>query len=230
PVPGPAALPVITAVIPARNEADMLPACLPSLLGQDYQGTFKVIVVDDESTDGTAKVAAEAGAEAASRELVVVAARPAPQGWAGKVWAMSEGVRAVGQDTEYILFTDADIAYRPGTLTALAQATAGGRFAIVSQMALLRTGPRWEKLLIPAFVYFFAQLYPFPRVSRARSKTAAAAGGCMLIRPEALATAAGLAEIRGARIDAVALGKLLNRTGGRCWLGLTTDVLSLRPY
>ena len=213
----------MTAVVPARNEADILPACLPTLLYQDYEGRFSVIVVDDDSTDDTAKVATELGA-------VVVSARATPAAWAGKVWAMAEGAQVVDADTDYILFTDADIAYAPGTLTRLAVAAADTDYALVSQMALLRTGNGPERLLIPAFVYFFAQLYPFPRVSRPRSRTAAAAGGCMLVRASALTAAGGLAPIRDARIDDVALGKLLKRAGGRCWLGLTTDVLSMRPY
>ncbi len=225
----PRSLPAITAVIPARNEADILPACLPTLLSQKYAGRLAVVLVDDDSSDDTAKVAAGLGADH-HRELLVVSARPTPAGWAGKVWAMSEGLGAVGQDTDYILFTDADIAYRPGTLRALALAAISGEYAIVSQMALLRTASRWEKLLIPAFVYFFAQLYPFERVSRPRSRTAAAAGGCMLVKCDALAGAGGLEAIRDARIDDVALGRLLKRAGGRCWLGLATDVVSLRPY
>ena len=239
-------LPAITAVIPARNEAGMLPACLPSLLGQHYDGRFAIVLVDDDSSDGTVKVATVIGAEAGwqvtataaegtvtppgDRELAIVTARPCPPGWAGKVWAMAEGVRAAGADAGYLLCTDADIAYRPGALTALARATAGSGFALVSQMALLRTATRWEKLLIPAFVYFFAQLYPFRRVSVPRSRTAAAAGGCMLVRAADLHAAGGLAGIRAARIDDVALGRLLKRAGGRCWLGVSTDVLSLRPY
>jgi hopene-associated glycosyltransferase HpnB len=226
----PGQLPTLTAVIPARNEADILPTCLPSLLTQDYRGRFNVIVVDDDSSDGTAKVASELGAAAPGRKLVVVAAQPTPPGWAGKVWAMSEGARAVVAGTDYILFTDADIAYLPGTLDRLARAAVGGNFAMVSQMALLRTGNRPERLLIPAFAYFFGQLYPFRRVSRPRSRVAAAAGGCMLVRVSALAAAGGLERIRDARIDDVALGKLLKRAGGRCWLGLTTDVESKRPY
>ena len=232
-------LPAVTVVIPARNEADMLPACLPSLLSQDYSGRLRVIVVDDDSSDGTAKIAAglpdavasgRPAAELPAAELTVVATRPTPPGWAGKVWAMAEGVRAAGPGAEYILFTDADIAYAPGTVARLARCAAAGDFAMVSQMALLRVASRWEKVLIPAFVYFFAQLYPFARVSRPRARTAAAAGGCMLVRTEALAAAGGLSRISGARIDDVALGKLLKRAGGRCWLGLTTDVISARPY
>ncbi len=226
----PARLPAVTAVIPARNEADMLPGCLPSLLCQDYAGPLTVIVVDDDSSDGTAKIAAELGDTAGGAALTVVAGRPTPDGWAGKVWAMSEGVRAAGPAAEYLLFTDADISFAPGALARLARAAAAGDFAMVSQMALLRAVSRWEKLLIPAFVYFFAQLYPFPRVSRQRSRTAAAAGGCMLVRADALAAAGGLARISGARIDDVALGTLLKRAGGRCWLGLTAEVVSERPY
>lgn len=238
--------PPVTAVIPARNEADVLPASLPTLLGQAYPGPLAVIVVDDDSTDGTGTVAAKLGADAgwtvrthpddsavsgtADRVLTIVAASERPAGWAGKVWAMSEGVRAAGADSEYFLFTDADIAYRPDTLAALARAAAGGQFALLSQMALLRAATRWEKVLVPAFVYFFALLYPFRRVSRTGSRTAAAAGGCMLVRADVLASAGGVAQISGARIDDVALGQLIKRSGGRCWLGLTTDVISLRPY
>jgi hopene-associated glycosyltransferase HpnB len=231
-------------VIPARNEADVLPACLPSLLRQDYPGRLAVIVVDDDSADGTAGTAAEVAEQAgwrvteadgrdwpSDRELAVVSARPAPAGWAGKVWAMSEGVLAAdNNDAGYLLFTDADIRYAPGTLSDLATAAERGRFTMVSLMARLRTANRWERLLVPAFVYFFAQLYPFRRASRPGSGTSAAAGGCMLVRASDLAAAGGLAAIRGARIDDVALGRLLKGAGGNCWLGLTTDVVSVRPY
>jgi hopene-associated glycosyltransferase HpnB len=223
------ALPRVTAVIPARNEAAVLPHCLPSLLSQDYGGVFSVILVDDDSTDGTGTVAADLAAGAAGAQLTVVPARPAPPGWAGKVWAMSEGVRAAG-DAEYLLFTDADIAYAPGTLTGLAAAAVSGRYDLVSQMALLASDSPAARLLIPSFVYFFAQLYPFRRVNRPGSATAAAAGGCMLARAGALAAAGGLAQIRAARIDDVAFGRLIKRAGGRCWLGLTTDVVSVRRY
>jgi hopene-associated glycosyltransferase HpnB len=227
--PGEATLPRVTAVIPARNEADVLPQCLPSVLNQDYGGPFAVILVDDGSTDGTAAIAAELGAAAASAELTVVTARPTPPGWAGKVWAMSEGVGAAG-NAEYLLFTDADIAYEPGVLTSLARAATSGRYDLVSQMALLGSDSPASRLLIPSFVYFFAQLYPFRRINRPSSRTAAAAGGCMLARADALATAGGMAQIRAARIDDVAFGRLLKRAGSRCWLGLTTEVVSVRRY
>ena len=205
----------------------MLPACLPSLLEQEYPGQLRVVLVDDDSTDDTAAVAAALGA---GHDLRVVRARPTPPGWAGKVWAMAEGVRAVPADSAYLLFTDADISYAPGALARLAAAASGNQLALTSQMALLRADSPAERLLIPAFVYFFAQLYPFRRVSSRRSRTAAAAGGCMLVAAGPLAAAGGLDQISAARIDDVALGRLLKRAGGQCWLGLTTDVRSERPY
>jgi hopene-associated glycosyltransferase HpnB len=258
----PASWPSVTAVIPARNEAAVLPTSLPSLLRQDYPGPLSIVLVDDESTDGTAEVAAELGraagwavrpaadhvtagahgpglapaapgagpgpAERAGRQLRVVAGQPLPPGWAGKVWAMSQGVAAAG-DTDYLLFTDADIAYAADAVTGLVRSAADEQRGLVSQMALLRADTGWERVLVPAFVYFFAQLYPFRRVN-GTGRTAAAAGGCMLVRREVLAAAGGLAEISGARIDDVALGRLLKRAGARTWLGLTTAVTSTRPY
>jgi len=228
----PAEWPAVTVVVPARDEAAVLPATLPSLLAQDYPGELRVILVDDNSSDGTGQVAEKLAAACGQPFQDVIRLVPAgqrPDGWAGKVWAMECGLAAAGQP-EYVLFTDADISYAPGTLTALVRAADGGGYGLVSQMALLRTETAWERLIVPAFVYFFAQLYPFRRVSRRRARTAAAAGGCMLVRREDLAAAGGLAMIRGARIDDVALGRVLKRAGARCWLGLTTDVRSRRPY
>jgi hopene-associated glycosyltransferase HpnB len=249
---GPAAgsWPAVTAIVPARDEASGLPDSLPTLLGQDYPGPLAIIVVDDESSDGTARVAAGLGRAAGwavpagagpdragpgpgtggARELRILAGRPLPAGWAGKVWAMSQGVAAAG-DADYLLFTDADIAYAPGAVAGLVRAAVAGGRGLVSQMALLRAATGWERAIVPAFVYFFAQLYPFRRVNRAGGRTAAAAGGCMLVRREALAAAGGLAQISGARIDDVALGRLLKRRAGAAtWLGLTTSVTSTRPY
>ena len=174
---------------------------------------------------------AAALARRAGRPLRVVAGEPGPAGWAGKVWAMEQGIRAAG-DSEYLLFTDADIAYEQGTLTALVDAAVADRRDLVSQMALLRAQTAWERVLVPAFVYFFAQLYPFRRVNRPGGRTAAAAGGCMLVRRQALAAAGGMRQISGALIDDVALGNLIKRSParGRCWLGFSTAVVSRRPY
>ena len=130
----------------------------------------------------------------------------------------------------YVLFTDADIAWRQGALRDLVRAAEADDRDLVSQMALLRTATGWERVVVPAFVYFFAQLYPFRRVNSPRSRTAAAAGGCMLVRREALERSGGLAPIRGARIDDVALGQVIKGQRGRCWLGLSTAVVSVRPY
>jgi hopene-associated glycosyltransferase HpnB len=256
PVPpgaGPAAggWPAVTAIVPARDEASGLPGSLPTLLGQDYPGALAVILVDDQSSDGTAQVAAHLGRAAGwavaagtvlagtvlagtgppgPRALRILPGQPLPAGWAGKVWAMAQGAAAAG-DADYLLFTDADIAYAPGAVAGLVAAAAASGRGLVSQMALLRARTGWERAIVPAFVYFFAQLYPFRRVNRAGGRTAAAAGGCMLVRREVLAAAGGLEQISGARIDDVALGRLLKRRAGAAtWLGLTTSVTSTRPY
>ncbi len=222
--------PSVVAVVPARDEAEILPVTLPTLLAQDYPGPLAVVLVDDRSSDGTAAVAA-AFAGRAGRPLRVVAGEPRPDGWAGKVWAMEQGISAA-PDSEYLLFTDADIAYQQGTLTALVTAAVGDRRDLVSQLALLSAETAWERVLVPAFVYFFAQLYPFSRVNRPCGRTAAAAGGCMLVRRQALAAAGGMPQISGALIDDVALGRLLKRAPlrSRCWLGFSTAVVSRRPY
>jgi hopene-associated glycosyltransferase HpnB len=228
----PAAWPQVVAVVPARNEADMLPVTLPTLLGQEYPGELSVILVDDRSSDGTGEIAAKVGREAedAGRTLRVVAGTAPPPGerWAGKVWAMAQGLASAGAGHGYILFTDADIAWEKGVLRELVAAAEGDDRDLVSQMALLRTVTPWERVVVPAFVYFFAQLYPFRRVNAPGSRTAAAAGGCMLVRRGALD--GGLSPIRGALIDDVALGRMVKRRRGRCWLGLSRQVASVRPY
>ncbi|MEO3827403.1 glycosyltransferase [Actinomadura sp. B10D3] len=223
----PDAWPDVVAVVPARDEAAVLPDTLPTLLAQEYPGRFRVVLVDDGSGDGTGEAAVRLAD--GNPRLRVVAAGERPPGWAGKVWAMSEGVRAAGEPG-HLLFTDADIAYRPGTLMRLVRVAAAERRDLVSLMATLNTRTRWERVIVPAFVYFFAQLYPFRRVTRDGARTAAAAGGCMLVRRAALAEAGGLAAIRDALIDDVAMGRLVKRAGGRCRLDLARDVVSRRPY
>ncbi len=226
--------PAVAAVVPARNEAESLPVTLPALLAQDYPGEFSVFLVDDNSDDGTGAIAAELGEKAArdgGAPLTVVPGLPRPDGWAGKVWAMAQGVAvAAAAVPEYVLFTDADISWAPTALRDLVAGAEAGDRALLSQMALLRAQTRWERVIVPAFVYFFAQLYPFRKVNDPKSGTAAAAGGCMLVRGSALEAAGGLAPIGGALIDDVALGTLLKKHGNRTWLGLTTDIRSARPY
>jgi len=226
----PDAWPDVVAVVPARNEAGMLPVTLPALLGQDYPGVLAVIVVDDGSSDGTSEVAARIAAKA-GRPLRIISGTAPPDGerWAGKVWAMAQGLRAAGP-SDYVVFTDADIAWEAHMLRRLVTAAVSDDRDLVSQMALLRTAAGWERVVVPAFVYFFAQLYPFRRVNVPGSRTAAAAGGCMLVRRGALDKAGGLAPIRGALIDDVALGRLIKSQRGRTWLGLSRHVVSVRPY
>ena len=228
--PGAGDWPSVVAVIPARDEAAILPETLPSLLGQEYPGELSVVLVDDASTDGTSAAAAALGS-ASGAALKVIRGEALAAGWAGKVWAMAQGV-AAARECDYLLFTDADIAFGPGTVRALVRAAVTDDRALVSQMALLRADTGWEKWIVPAFVYFFAQLYPFRRIGRPGTRTAAAAGGCMLVRRSVLAAAGGLDRISDARIDDIALARLLKRppVAARCWLGFTTDVRSRRPY
>lgn len=222
----PATWPDLAVVVPARDEAAVLPDTLPTLLAQEYPGAARIVLVDDGSSDGTAALARTLAAGAPLPLTVVEPGEP-PAGWTGKLWALHRGVEATG-DTELLLFTDADIAHRPGSLAALV--TAAGRYDLVSQMARLRVATGAERLVVPAFVYFFALLYPFRWVNRPGARTAAAAGGCVLVRRAALARAGGVAAVRDAVIDDVALGRAVKRAGGRTWLGLGDLVHSVRPY
>jgi hopene-associated glycosyltransferase HpnB len=230
----------VVAVVPARDEAALLPVTLRSLLSQEVE-SLRVILVDDGSTDGTADVARAIAREiGATERLEVIAASPTPSGWSGKVWALAQGVAEIeklstpGAEPEWLLFTDADIEHRPGSVAALLERVGGGggadRFDLVSVMARLRAETFWERLLIPAFVFFFQLLYPFRRVQDPESRVAAAAGGCILIRRQLLAESGGLEGISAALIDDVALAKQVKRAGGRLWLGFDPGIRSLRPY
>ena len=225
--------PAVTAVIPARDEADVVDKSIGSLLRQDYPGPFTIILVDDQSRDGTADAArACAAASGAGDRLIVVRGRALPAGWSGKLWAIHQGAEQVGNQQnlpEYLLLTDADIAYAPDTLRSLVARAQASELVLVSLMAKLRCESFAEQMLIPAFIFFFQMLYPFGWVNRPRSTTAAAAGGCMLVRREALESIGGIASIRGALIDDCTLAKALKRIGP-VWLGLTERARSLRPY
>ncbi|MFO1087366.1 MAG: glycosyltransferase [Reyranellaceae bacterium] len=225
----PARWPAVVAVVPARNEADVIARSIGSLLRQDYAGPFRVVLVDDGSSDGTAAVAQAIQGE---RRLEVLAGTEFPAGWTGKLWALEQGIRQAnveGEPIDYFLLTDADIGHAPDNLrTLVARAEQDGR-VLVSLMAELSCASWAERFLIPAFVYFFQMLYPFAWVARRDCRTAAAAGGCTLVRREALERAGGIAAIRSEIIDDCALARRL-KGQGPIWLGLTRRATSLRPY
>jgi hopene-associated glycosyltransferase HpnB len=233
-VAAPARWPSVVAVVPARNEAEVVGDAMASLLAQDYPGRFSVVLVDDHSEDGTAEIArAMAGALGRSARLTVIGAQALPAGWTGKLWALSEGVRHVeegGDPPELLLFTDADIAHHRSNLAELVARLAGEGRDLVSLMVRLRCRSWAERLMIPAFVFFFAMLYPFAWSNDPRKRTAAAAGGCVLLRRGAFDRIGGFAAIRGALIDDCALAKAVKASGGSTWLGLTRQTRSLRPY
>jgi hopene-associated glycosyltransferase HpnB len=229
----PARWPVVVAVVPARNEADVIAHSIESLLRQDYPGSFRIVLVDDGSDDGTAAAALTAAAARGGAErLEVLRGKPLPTGWTGKVWAQQQGVdhaTACGEAPDYLLLIDADIGHAPDNLRALVARAEREGAALLSLMAQLSCR-RWaERFLIPAFVFFFQMLYPFAWVARRERKLAAAAGGCMLVRRQALERAGGIAAIRSEIIDDCALARRL-KAEGPIWLGLTRRARSLRPY
>src|SRR5690606_13963583 len=189
-IPAPPAWPAVAAVVPARDEAALVPETIASLLDQDYPGELRIVLADDESSDGTADAARRvAKAHLHGARLAVVRTPPRPPGWVGKMWAVETGVRAGAGDHAYWLLTGPDVAHAPDALRRLVAKAEAERLDLVSQMVLLHAGGGWGGLLVPAFVYFFQKLYPFPRVNDPRARTAAAAGGCVLVRRDALARA-----------------------------------------
>lgn len=230
-----APLPSVVIVIPARNEADILPHTLKPLLEQDYPGNCTIYLVDDHSSDGTGEVARQL-AKGSQIPLTVIQAKPLPAGWTGKLWALHQGI-AAAPPSDYVLLTDADICHHTASLQQLVGKAMREQRDLVSLMVKLRCESAWEKLLIPAFVFFFAKLYPFTWVNQPNNPTAAAAGGCSLVRRSALENIGGIAALKDALIDDCTLAaKIKHRnepSQGRfhnIWLGLTQDIHSLRPY
>jgi hopene-associated glycosyltransferase HpnB len=248
--------PSVAVVVPARNEADLIGASMGSLARQDYPGPWTIILVDDESSDGTADTARQAFVRRAfahqilahqilahqtlarqsltqdcSERLRVVSSRTLPAGWTGKLWAVQQGIElatALPQPPRYLLLTDADIVHPSDSLRRLVGHAHSRGLVLASLMVKLRCESFAERLSIPAFVFFFQMLYPFAWVNRPQSRVAAAAGGCMLLRADALARAGGIEIIRAALIDDCALARAL-KPHGPIWLGLTTRLRSLRP-
>lgn len=230
---GDSSWPDILAIVPARDEAQVIERSLGAMLAQDYPGRLRVVLVDDDSGDGTAELArSTASRSGRGDDLTVLTNRALPAGWTGKLWAMRRGLafaEALETPPQFVLFCDADIALAPDTVTHLAAMAVTERRVLVSLMARLSVETAAEKALIPAFIYFFAQLYPFAWVSDAKSGVAAAAGGCMLVDREALERAGGLERIRGSVIDDCALGRLM-KSQGPIRLALTRRAVSLRVY
>jgi len=222
--------PAVLVVVPARNESTVIAETVRRILGQDYRGSFRLVVVDDHSGDETAASARAAAAAIGRKDQLTVYRAPSlPPGWTGKLWAMHRGAGLI-EDAAFIWFTDADIWHAPGTLRQLVARAEADRRDLVSRMALLRTNTIWEVFMIPAFVYFFQLLYPFSLSNRHRSKTAAAAGGCILLRRTFWEQIGGVSSIRDALIDDCALAKKVKSAGGSLWLELTRDSVSARGY
>ena len=211
-------------VVPARDEAGVIGESVRSLLAQDYAGPLRVVVVDDGSADGTGTVARAIG----DARLSVLTGSPRPAGWSGKLWAVAQGLEAA-EGAAFVLLTDADIVHHPRHVSALVAQAERGDLDLVSEMVALRCRSWAERALVPAFVFFFQLLYPFAWVNDPLRATAAAAGGTILIRRRALARIGGIAAVRGALIDDVALARTVKR-GGRIWLGHSTLARSVRAY
>lgn len=226
--------PPICAVIPARNEAEVLPTTLRSLLESDYPGNFSLVLVDDQSSDRTEEIALEIAAKLEKdRQLTIITGQPLPSGWTGKLWALEQGIARAKQQTilpKYILLTDADIQHDRENLKQLVIKAEIEQLDLVSLMVMLRCESFWEKFLIPAFIFFFAKLYPFAWVNNPDKKTAAAAGGCILISTEALEKIGGIQILREALIDDCTLAQKVKEQNKKIWLGLTKKNYSLRAY
>jgi hopene-associated glycosyltransferase HpnB len=218
--------PSVAAIVPARNETDVISRSLGSLANQDYPGEFHILLVDDQSSDGTAEVAWSLRSE----RVTVLKGSSRPPGWTGKLWALQQGVaQASHQAPDYLWFTDADIAHTPDNLRRLVARAEGGKLVLVSLMAKLHCESLAEKMLIPAFVFFFDMLFPFAWVNRRETSTAAAAGGCMLLKRDAFEQAGGLGSVRSEIIDDCAVGRRM-KAQGAIWLGLSERAVSLRRY
>ena len=226
--------PDVWGIIPVRNEAAVIADSLSSLLEQNYQGEFNLVLVDDQSTDRTVAIAQEIGRKFnCLSKINIVTGKPLPPGWKGKIWALAQGIDYLSQQNikpDYLLLTDGDIQHEQHNLQKLVEFAQIKQLDMVSLMVLLRCQSFWEKLLIPAFVFFFGKLYPFEWVNNSQKSIAAAAGGCILIRRQTLEAIGGIAVLRDALIDDCTLAQKVKAQKYNIWLGLTSSNLSLRPY
>ena len=224
--------PRVTAIVPARNEAENIAKTVHSLAAQEYPGEFSIIIVDDHSEDGTAALAQKAASESgASQRVKIHSAASLSPGWTGKLWALNEGVQVASEhQPDFLWFTDADIEHAPDTLHRLVFRAERDSLDLVSLMVLLQAETFPERLLIPPFLYFFLMLYPPRWISDPSAGTAGAAGGCILLRRNVLAPIGGIASIRSEVIDDCALARAVKKNGGRIWMGLTRASFSLRGY
>ncbi len=223
---------LVAVVIPARDEAEVVGRCVASLLQQEGGQRLHIFLVDDGSSDGTAEIARQAEQAAGKTEqLTIIRGRPLPSGWSGKLWAVQQGVeRARELDPDFLLLTDADIEHGLRSIATLITIARSQRCDLVSFMVKLYCQSLAERALVPAFVYFFFQLYPPAWISSPQRKTAGAAGGSILVRPQALERAGGIQAIRNEIIDDCALARAVKRSGGRVWLGISAETRSIRPY
>jgi hopene-associated glycosyltransferase HpnB len=224
--------PRVVAIVPARNEAETIGQTVRALLQQNYPGEFSIIVVDDHSEDSTSFVAQHAAEETSAESRVKIqAASPLPAGWTGKLGALDEGVAtAAAEAPAFYWFSDADIVHAPDTLRRLVARAEQYQLDLTSLMVLLGAKTLPERALIPAFLFFFLKLYPPRWTASANASTAGAAGGCILLRREALDRIGGLSAIRAEVIDDCALARAVKRSGGGIWMGLTRNSVSLRAY
>jgi hopene-associated glycosyltransferase HpnB len=224
--------PAVAAIVPARNEAATIERTIESMLLQDYPGKFRLVVVDDHSEDGTAELARRTAERMeALQRVTIVVAKELQKGWTGKLWALQQGVEEVSKDSvEYFWFTDGDIVHTPDTLRRLVSRSDGHKLDLTSLMVLLQAKSFAERLLMPAFLYFFLKLYPPRWIADPKCRTAGAAGGCILLRRTALECIGGVAAIRSEVIDDCALARAVKKTGGPIWMGLTRKSVSLRSY
>ncbi len=237
--------PSVWVIIPAKDEAETIAQCLQSVLSQDYAGKLNVVLVDDQSDDDTAQIASKAAASLGKQDQFdLLSGQSLPPNWKGKLWALQQGIDSVQTSLEktsqqndraklapeYFLLTDADIQHHPLSLQELVSKAETEKLDLVSLMVLLRCQSFWEKLLIPAFVFFFRLLYPFWLANKSDSFVSAAAGGCILIRASTLQEIDGFNGLKDALIDDCSLAKQVKSRGKKTWLGLTNKTISLRPY